>query len=215
LLTNVIRRPPDHDDDSSRAHLLPTDLRAHHLPTQAARGFHRGSTEELLGRAADTIERLNRELADIRQARESWKRERARLEGQLEEAKTRAELVLGEAMVDAHKAGQALRTEAEADAENRRAEAEALLERAREEAKRLVDDARGQAGQLLSDAAAECERSAAEAEQYKLLAAEVQRRSVTFLRHALEALGEDVPSLPALADEVAAFRSGQREAAGE
>lgn len=203
-------RQSEHADDASWAFLLPADLRTHHLPSQAARGFHRGSTENLLSRAADTIERLNRELADIRQARESWKRERSRLEGQLDEAKKRAELVLGEAMVDAHKASQALRTEAEADAEARRAEADALLERARQEAGDIVDDAREQARQLVSDAEAECRRSAAEAEQYKLLAAEVQHRSVTFLQRALEALGEDVPSVPAGAEEVAAFRSTER-----
>ena len=211
----MISRRPDHGDDSSSAYLLAADLRAHHLPSQAARGFHRGSTEALLGRAADTIDRLNRELAEIRQTRENWRRERNRLEAQLDEAKSRAERVLGEAMVDAHKASQALRTEAETDAENRRAEAEALLERAREEATRLVDGSRAQAKQLLSAAEAECERSAAETEQYKLLAADVQHRSVTFLRRALAALGEDVPADPMVGDEVAAFRSADREAAGD
>jgi len=208
-------RRPDARDDPAWAFLAPADLRAHRLPSQAARGFHRGSTEELLGRAADTIDRLNRELAEIRQARESWRRERSRLEGQLDEAKTRAELVLGEAMVDAHKASQALRTEAEADAETRRAEAEALLERARDDARRLVDDARDQARQVLIDAEAERKRAAAEAEQYKLFAADVQRRSVEFLQRALEALGEEAPSAAMAGEEVAAFRSGEREATGE
>src|SRR5262249_12933753 len=163
----------------------------------------------------------NRELAEIRQARESWRRERSRLGGQLDEAKTRAELVLGEAMVDAHKASQALRTEAEADAETRRAQAEALLERARHGARpppdaagRLLDDGRGQARQVRFGAEAERKRAAAEAEQYKLFAADVQRRSVEFLQRALEALGEEAPSVAMVGEEVAAFRSGEREATG-
>ena len=136
----MARKPEQRDE--SWAFLAPSDLREHDLPSQAALGFHRGRTEDLLQRAAATIERLNRDLAEIREARESWKRERDRLEALLEEEKTRAELLVGETMVDAHKASQALRAEAEAEAESVRAEAEALLEPAREEAKRLVAEAR-------------------------------------------------------------------------
>lgn len=182
---------PDRTEDASWAYLGPSDLRAHDLPVQAALGFHRGSTEELLARAADTIERLNSDLAAIRQAKETWKRERDRLEAQLEEAKTRAELLVGEAMLDAHRAGQALRAEAEAEAEAVRRKAEALLAPAKQEAQRLVAEAQEQANNLISDAEAEVERLSAQAEQYKLLAADVHHRTAEFLRRGLEALGAD------------------------
>jgi cell division septum initiation protein DivIVA len=205
---------PEHSGDASWAFLAPSDLREHDLPSQAALGFHRGVTEELLNRAADTIERLNRELAELRQARESWKRERERLELQLEEAKRQAELLVGEAMLDAHKAAQAMKAEAEAHAEDVRAEAERLLEPARQEAARLVAEARVQAEQLVSDSEAEVERLATQAEQYKLLAADVQQRSVEFLQRGLEALGAD-PAEEAAGDDVRPFRSSEREAAGE
>jgi cell division septum initiation protein DivIVA len=209
-------REPDSTADQSWAYLAPGDLRAHDLPSQAARGFHRGRTEELLKRAADTIERLNRELAEIREAREGWKRERDRLESQLEEEKTRAGLLVGEAMLDAHKAAQALKAEAEADAAALRAEANALLEGAKDEAKQLVADARDEAERLVSAAGVECERLAAEAEQYKLLSADVQHRSVAFLRRAMEALGEPVSTSAASDDEeVAPFRKPDQQAAAD
>lgn len=206
---------PDRSDDASWAFLAPSDLREHDLPSQAALGFHRGRTEELLQRSAATIERLNRDLAEIRQARETWKRERERLEAQLEEEKTRAELLVGETMVDAHKAGQALKAEAEAEAEALRAEAKALLEPAREEAKRIVAEAQEKATELVAEAQAESDRLAAEAEQYKLLSADVQRRSVDFLHRALEAFGESTGELEVSSDEVAPFRTADREAAAE
>jgi colicin import membrane protein len=206
---------PGHAEDESWAFLAASDLRQHELPVQAALGFHRGRTEELLGRAAATIERLNRDLAELRQAREAWKRERDRLEARLQEEKTRAELLVGETMIDAHKAAQALRAEAEADAAALRAEAEALLEPAREEAKRLVTEAHAKAEELLSDAEAECERLAAQAEQYKLLAADVQHRSVESLQRALAALGADDADPEASKEEVAPFRKPDQQAAGE
>jgi cell division septum initiation protein DivIVA len=208
-------RKPDPTEDPSWAYLAPRDLREHDLPSQAALGFHRGRTEELLRRAADTIERLNRDLTEIREAREGWKRERDRLETRLEEEKTRAELLVGEAMLDAHKATQALKAEAEADAETARAEAEALLEQARHEATRLVSEAREEANQLVTGARAECERLALQAEQYKLLAADVQHRSVEFLQRGLEALGAIPAELEQTGEEVHPFRSADREAAGE
>lgn len=210
----MARKPEQRDD--SWAFLAPSDLRAHDLPSQAALGFHRGSTEQLLDRAADTIERLNRELAEIRQARDSWKRERDKLESKLEEAQTRAELLVGEAMLDAHKATQALRAEAEADAEATKAEAQALLEPARQEAARLVAEAREEASRLIAAAEAERDRLAAEGEQYKLLAADVQHRSIEFLRRGLEALGADAAGSEVAADEdVRPFRSTDQQAAGE
>jgi len=196
--------------DESWAFLAPVDLRGHDLPSQAALGFHRGRTQELLNRAADTIERLNSELAQMRETRETWKRERDRLEARVEEEKTRAELVVGEAMLDAHKAAQALRAEAEADAAALRAEANALLESARQEAQRLVAGARGRAAELVADAESESKRLAAEAEQYKLLAADVQRRSVGFLQRALEALSDGADS-ERPDDEVAPFRTADRQ----
>jgi cell division septum initiation protein DivIVA len=202
-------------NDSSWAFLAPVDLREHDLPWQAALGFHRGRTEELLDRAADTIERLNRELAELLQTRESWKRERERLESQLEDAKTHAELLVGEAMLDAHKAAQAIRTEAEAEAEELRAKAEALLEPARQEAQRLVAEARVKADEQIATAQAEVERLSAQAEQYKLLSADVQRRSVDFLQRALEALGAEPSHSEASAEDVAPFRHPGRNAAGE
>ena len=205
-------RKPDHSNDASWAFLAPVDLREHNLPSQAALGFHRGSTEELLSRAADTIERLSRELLERQEVERRWKQERSELESRLEEAKTRAELLVGEAMLDAHKAGQALRAEAEADATALRTQAEALLEPARQEANRLVAEARARAQELVSDAETECERLAAQAEQYKLLATDVQRRSVDFLRRALEALGADAPAERSW-DEVAPFRKPDDEAA--
>jgi cell division septum initiation protein DivIVA len=208
----VARRPVQ--PDGSWVFVAPLELRAHDLPSQAALGFHRGRTEELLNRAAATIERLSRDLAEIREARETWRRERDRLDEQLEEAKKRAELLVGEAMVDAHKAAQALKAEAEADAAEIRADADALLEPARDEAKRLVAEAHVQANQLIAAARAECERLAAEAEQYRLLAAGVQERSVAFLQRALEALGEGADS-DAAGDGVAPFRTPDWQAADQ
>ncbi len=205
-------REPNRADDGS-VYLIPSDLRQHDLPFQAARGFHRGRTEELLNRAADTIERLNRDLAEIRKARETWKRERERLEAQLEDEKKRAELLVGEAMLDAHKAAQALKAEAEADADGMRAEAEALLIPARQETKRLLAEARAEALQLLAEARAECERLAVEAEQYKLLAADVQHRSVDVLQRALETLGEELIAPEAEVEEATPFREASRPAA--
>jgi cell division septum initiation protein DivIVA len=204
----------DHDDDQSWAFLAPTDLREHDLPSQAAFGFHRGRTQELLNRAADTIERLNRELAVLRQERETWMRERDRLEAQLEEAKTRAELLVGEALLDAHKASQVLKAEAEVEAEKSRAEAETLLEHARQDAQQLAAEAHAKANQLVSEAAAEVERLAAQAEQYKLLAADVQHRSIEFLRRGLDALGADPADPETAKDEIAAFRKPDQRAAG-
>lgn len=195
--------------DESRAFLAPVDLRGHDLPSQAAFGFHRGRTQELLNRAADTIERLNSELVQMRETRETWKRERDRLEARVEEEKTRAELLVGEAMLDAHKATQALRAEAEADAAVLRAEAHALLESAKQEAQRLVGRARDRANELVAEAESESKRLAAEAEQYKLLAADVQRRSVGFLQRALEELGDGAEN-DSPGDEVAPFRTADR-----
>ncbi len=198
--------------DESWEYLAPGDLRAHDLGSQAALGYHRGQTEVLLNRAAGTIERLNRDLAELRQTRESWKRERDRLEAELEEAKTRAELLVGEAMLDAHKATQALKAEAEADAEALRAEAEALLEPARGEAARLIAEARDEANRLVAAGQAECARLGDEAEQYKLLAADVQRRSIEFLRQAQDALGAGPAAAePAAGEDVRPFRSSERD----
>lgn len=208
-------RKPDHSDDASRAYLAPSDLREPDLPSQAALGFHRGSTEELLNRAADTIERLQRELLLAQEAREVDRHERSELEAGLEEAQRRAELLVGEAMLDAHKATEMLKAEAEAEAKAMRDEAEALLTPARQEAERLVAEARVHAMQLVSDAERECERLAAQAEQYKLLAADVQRRSVGFLQHALDALGAGTADSAVPGDEVAPFRKSDQRAAGE
>ena len=207
----------DRTDDASWPFLAPSDLREHELPSQAALGFHRGRTEELLDRAADTIERLQRELLLAQEAREVDRLERSELKAQLEEAKTQAELLVGEAMLDAHKAGQTIRAEAEADAQALRTEAEALLEPAKQEADRLVAEAREQAQKLIADAEAERERLAAEAEQYKLLAADVQHRSIEFLQRGLQALGEEVANSDGGADEAAPapFRKPDRQAAGE
>jgi chromosome segregation ATPase len=208
----VARRP---EPGTSSWHLVaPIDLREHDLPVQAALGFHRGRTEDLLTRAANTIEQLNRDLAELRGARERWKSERERLEGQLREETTRAERLVGEAMLDAHKAGQALRAEAEAKAEELRAEAEALLVPAEQEARRLVEEAREQARELVAGAEAERDRLAAQAEQYTLLAADVQRRSVEALRHALASLEDDVQPTEGAApsDEVAPFRTADTTA---
>lgn len=186
----------DRADDASWAFLAPRDLREHDLPVQAALGFHRGRTEELLDRAAATIERLNRHLAEFHGARETWSREQERLESQLEEERKRAELLIGEAMLDAHKAAQALK-----------AEAEALLLPAREDAERVLAEARRQAEELVNEAKAECRRLAAEAEQYKLLADDVRRRSAGVLRSALEELGEDVPRAVTELPEATPFRT--------
>jgi F0F1-type ATP synthase membrane subunit b/b' len=206
-------RNPTRPDDSSWAFLAPVDLREHDLPSQAALGFHRGLTEELLRRAADTIERLQRELLLAQEAREVDRLERSALESRLDEAQKQAELLVGQAMLDAHKAGQALKAEAEADAKALRAEAEGLLEPARREANQLLDDAREQAKQLIADAEAERERLAAEAEQYRLLAADVQRRTVEFLQRGLEALGAEPAAAEVADDDVRPFRSTDGEAA--
>jgi cell division septum initiation protein DivIVA len=206
---------PDHSDDASWAYLAPSDLREHDLPSQAALGFHRGSTEELLRRAADTIERLQRELLLSQEAREVDRQERSELEAGLEEAQRRAELLVGEAMLDAHKATQVLMAQAEAEAKAMRDEAEAILTPARQEAERLVAEARVHAMQIVSDAEGECERLAAQAEQYKLLAADVQRRSVDFLQRALEALGADTADSAVAGDGAAPFRRSDQRAVGE
>ncbi len=207
-------RKPNPNEDGSWAHLEPRDLREHDLPSQAALGFHRGRTQELLERAAYTIERLNRDLAEMRKMREAWKRERGRLEGQLHEEKTRVELLVGEAMLDAHKATQALKAEAEAEAGAVRAEVAALLEQAKRAAGRLVSEAREEADRVVAGGQAESERLAAEAGQYKLLAADVQRRSVESLRRGLEALGVDPAEPEAAGEDVRPFRSTDREASG-
>lgn len=207
-------RKPEQRDDQSWAFLAPVDLREHDLPSQAALGFHRGITQELLNRAAATIERLQRELLLAQEASEVDRLERGALEGRLEEAQKQAELLVGEAMLDAHKAAQALKAEAEAEAAKLRAEAEALLEPARREAERLVDEARTQAAGLVADAEAEVEKLAAQAEQYKLLAADVQRRTVEVLERGLEALGAEPAAAEVADDDVRPFRSSAREAAG-
>lgn len=206
---------PNQTKDSSWAFLAPSDLRQHDLPSQAAFGFHRGSTEELLSRAAATIERLQGELLLAQEASEVDRQERSELEASLDEAQKRAELLVGEAMLQAHKAGQALKAEAEADAEKLRAEAEALLEPARQQAQQLLSEAQAQARQLISGAEAERDRLAAEAEQYRLLAADVQLRSVESLKRALEALGVEPAAAEVADDDVRPFRGSNREAAGK
>jgi len=187
-------RKPDQSGDPSWAFLTPGDLSEHDLPSQAALGFHRGSTEDLLRRAAATIERLNSELAELQQAREADALAHERLEVSLEEESKRAELLVGEAMLDAHKAGEAIKAEAATEAGKVRAEAKAKLGEAQEEAKLLVSEARLEAKKQVAEARAECERLALQAEQYELLSAEVQRRSVDVLQRALEALGEGTKS---------------------
>lgn len=205
----------DRTDDPARAFLAPVDLREHDLPAQAAFGFHRGRTEELLQRAADTIERLNRELAGAQEANGRCQQERQGLQDALDREKARAERVIGEAMIDAHKAGQALRAEAEAEAEKLRAEANALLEPAKQEAERLVAEAREQAEGIVAASRAEAERLASETEQYKLLAADVQSRAVAVLRRALEALGEGSAAPADTTDETTPFRRPDPQAAAE
>jgi cell division septum initiation protein DivIVA len=202
----MARKPDQADGPAARAQLAPSDLREHALPTQAALGFHRGRTEELLKRAADTIERLNRELAESRKTGETWKQERDQLQGQLDEEKTRAELLVGEAMLDAHRAGQAIRAEAEAAAEAMRAEAAALLEPAQQEAERVLAEARAEASRRVTDAEAECVGLAAQAEQYELLATAVRRNSVEALHRALEVLGETAGETSPFGNQVAPFR---------
>jgi cell division septum initiation protein DivIVA len=209
-----VARNPDPTDGSARAYLAPADLREHALPAQAAFGFHRGQTEELLNRAADTIERLNRELAQSRKAGETWQRERDQLQGRLDEEKTRAELLVGEAMLEAHKAGQSIRAEAEAAAEALRAEAAALLEPAKQEAERLVAEARTEANQRVTDAEAECVGLAAQAEQYKLLIAAVQQHSVDVLQRALAVLGEAARETETSGSEVIPSEPGSEQSIG-
>jgi cell division septum initiation protein DivIVA len=170
----------------------------------------------LLNRAAATIERLQHELLLAQEAREVDRLERSELNARLEEEKTRAELLVGETMVDAHKASQALKAEAAAEAEKLRAEAEALLEPARQEAQRLVAEAHSHANQLVSDAGADVERLSSQAEQYTLLAADVQRRSIEVLRQGLDALSEDpADSEASTGQEIAPFRKPDQQAAGE
>jgi F0F1-type ATP synthase membrane subunit b/b' len=205
MLRTVSPRP-DPTLDGSWAFLAPSALTAHDLPSQAALGFHRGRTEELLSRAAATIGRLNRELAELQQAREEDALERDRLEVSLDEERKRAELLVGEAMVDAHKAGQAIKAEAKAEGEQIRADARAQIGAAQQKAEQLVADARVKAQELVADARAESERLALQSEQYKLLAAEVQRRSVGVLQCALEALEEGAASAGS-SDEVTPFRT--------
>jgi hypothetical protein len=113
-------------------------------------------------------------------------------------------------MVDAHKAAQVLKAEAEADAEASRAEAKELIGPARQEAERLVAEARLEAKELVADARAESERLAVQAEQYKLLAADVQRRWVGVLKQALEALGEGAQT-DASGEEVTPFRTADQQ----
>lgn len=208
-------RKPNQRDDVSWTYLAPVDLREHDLPVQAALGFHRGRTEELLNRAADTIERLNRELVELREATRRMTDERTGLEHQITEEKARAERLVGEAILDAHKAAQALRAEAETEAETLRAEAEEVLVRARREENWLVAEARVRAQDLVADAEAECKRLATQAEQYRLLVADVHRRSESVLRTALEALREGSPGPDLSGEEVAPFRKTGREAAAE
>jgi cell division septum initiation protein DivIVA len=172
-----MERPRDHSNDPSWAYLAPVDLREHDLPVQAALGFHRGQTDELLGRAADTIERLNRELAEFRETWSRWKEERGRLKTEVEEQKARTERLLGEAMLTAHRAGE-----------------------------QLLADARIEAHRLVAEAEAECERLAAQTEQYKLLAADVQHRSVAVLRDALAALDEAAVEADPSGETVTPFR---------
>ncbi len=199
-------RKPGGGEDASFAYLAPRDLSAHELPSQAALGFHRGSTGAFLGWAAATIERLSGELAALQRAREEDALAHERWEVSLEEERKRAELLVGEALVDAHDAGQVLKAEAEVEAEKIRAEAKTQIGAAREEAKLLVSEARLEAKKQVADARAECERLGVQAEQYKLLTEDVQRRSIEVLKRGLEALGEQADS-GGPGDEVVPFRT--------
>lgn len=201
---------PDRTTDSPEANNPSHYLRVHNLPSQAF-GLHRGRTEALLNWSADTIDRLDHELGKLSAAKQTWDSERKQLEHQLEEARTRAELLLGEAMIDAHKASKALKAEAQADARAIRAEAHALLEPARQEAKRLVVEAELQAKQIVSDADAERARLATESEQYKLLAADLHRRTVDVLQRAIATLETDPADAEVVSDDVRPFRTGRRE----
>ena len=72
----------------------------------------------------------------------------------------------------------------------------------------MLDEARQQAKQLVSDAEAERDRLAGESEQYKLLAADLQRRSIEFLQRALETLGAAPADSEVVGEDVRPFRSG-------
>jgi hypothetical protein len=166
----------------------PLDLRDPDLPTQIVLGFDRKWTTDLLGRAADTLEDQSRALAQLRAEREQWERERADLQRHLEEEAGRAERVLGEVMLDAHKAAEAVRSEAEYAASSVRAEVEGALASAGADAEAVVAEARRQAAELVHEAQQRRERLATEAERYRARVAEMREQVVTALRHALDEL---------------------------
>lgn len=139
---------PGRADNPSWSHVAPADLHEHHLPRQVMFGFHRGRTEELLKRAADTIARLTRQLAE------------ARGEDLVQE---RAERLAGQALLDAHKLAKVLHAEAETELAAARKEMERVAAAA-EQYRLLAADVRRRSIEALQRAIEELGESADAAE---------------------------------------------------
>lgn len=188
--------PTHPENEASPPPVTPAELRNPRLSQQAL-GFHRGRTEELLGRAADALERLGAELVELRRERSGWEKERARLEARLELETERAERVLGQIMVEAHEAADAVRAEAQAEAETVRTQAQTFLAPVQAEAERLLEEARRQAAEIVAEAERERDRLEAAGDLARSLVDSIRRHTLATLRDAIARVdGLDEPVAP-------------------
>jgi cell division septum initiation protein DivIVA len=166
--------------EASKISGLVRELRDPDLPFQAFGGYARAETQELLGRAAAVLEQttanLQQEIAELTSTLEQAQKrpvDEAPRDALLEQA-------VGEVMVTAHRAVEAMRRETEEQSNallaDARAQAQTIVEEAERQA-RLVDGARAQAEDALARAREEAQRVREDA-QAKVGALEAEARRV-------------------------------------
>jgi cell division septum initiation protein DivIVA len=219
----------DHRTSGTGLSQLLRSLRDPDLPFQAIGGYSRAETNELLARAADALEEtdanLRRQISELTTTLES-------LREQLAEDSHKSpsmEQAVGEVMVTAHRAVEAIWREVDEEAKgvlaDARAQARTLLEGAERQAKE-VDAARAQAEEDLAKTRDDARRLSEDAES-KVAALEAEARRVhqvidefryswwNLISEALKQLELRVPSADATAGATEALHDALRDQLGE
>ena len=148
----------EHQDSVIEVAVTPNELRTPHLPLQPIGGYSREETEQLLDRAARTLEErtstLSAQVSDLQAALDEA---RQRLSEASRREPQSVEQAVGEVLVTAHRAAELVRNEAEQ-------EIDALLGEARAQAQNIVEEAERQAVEL-NEANARAEEARAKAEE--------------------------------------------------
>lgn len=126
----------------TRPEVTPAELRAAKLPLQPFGGYSRAETDQLLERAAGSLEEktssLEKQITELRVALDEARRQ---LADQAAREPASVEQAVGEVLVTAHRAAEVLRNEANEEADN-------LLVDAREEARTIVAEAERQVEEI-------------------------------------------------------------------